>query len=39
MGVMINGLSMLGVSYTTQDIFKGLILLGALTISKLTTKQ
>lgn len=38
-GVMINGLTMLGVSYTTQDIFKGLILLAALTISKVTSKH
>lgn len=37
-GFMINGLTMLGVSYTTQDIFKGLILLAALSISKFSSK-
>ncbi|WP_113075593.1 ABC transporter permease [Petrotoga sp. 9PW.55.5.1] len=37
-GVMINGLTMLGVSYTMQDIFKGIILLAALTISRFTSK-
>lgn len=30
MGVMVNGLTMIGLSYTVQDIFKGIILLGAL---------
>jgi len=38
MGIMINGLTMLGVSYTTQDIFKGIILLSALTFSKFASK-
>jgi len=36
MGTITNGLSMLGVSYTTQDIFKGLILLLSLVISKIS---
>lgn len=39
MGIMINGLSMLGVSYTTQDIFKGIILLLSLAISRLSQKS
>lgn len=39
MGIMINGLSMLGVSYTTQDIFKGIILLLSLAISRFSQKQ
>ena len=38
MGIMVNGLSMLGVSYTTQDIFKGSILLLSLAISRLSQK-
>lgn len=38
MGIMVNGLSMLGVSYTTQDIFKGIILLLSLAISRLSQK-
>jgi len=34
MGIMVNGLTMIGLSYTVQDIFKGIILLGALMMSR-----
>ncbi|PKP60877.1 sugar ABC transporter permease [Candidatus Atribacteria bacterium HGW-Atribacteria-1] len=33
-GLMVNGLTMMGVSYTMQDIFKGIILLVALMMSQ-----
>lgn len=37
MGLMVNGLTMMGVSYTMQDIFKGIVLLVALTISQFSS--
>lgn len=39
MGVMVNGLTMLHVPYTTQDIFKGLALIGALCVSQLSVAK
>lgn len=39
MGVMINGLTMMNVPYTAQDIFKGAILIIALMISRATTTK
>jgi len=34
MGTMVNGLTMIGRPYTVQDIFKGIIFLGALTMAR-----
>lgn len=39
MGIMVNGLTMLNIPYTAQDIFKGLILLGALGISRIAARK
>ncbi len=39
MGVMVNGLTMLHVPYTTQDVFKGLALIGALCVSQLSVAK
>ena len=39
MGIMVNGLTMLNIPYTAQDIFKGLILLGALGISRMAARR
>lgn len=39
MGVMINGLTMMNVPYTAQDIFKGVILIVALMLSRATSTK
>lgn len=39
MGVMVNGLTMLHVPYTLQDVFKGLALIGALCVSQLSVAK
>ena len=39
MGTMVNGLTMMNVSYNTQNIYKGLILIGALLLSKMAKAE
>jgi len=39
MGVMVNGLIMMNISYNAQSIFKGLVLISALLLSKITARM